>query len=78
MPRETVTLVLDQRLGRAGQYVQLKKPEWDGSRPCLGIRPRRITQSEPWEELPACSSAQPGVRAAPRKLWSMDTNICAW
>ena len=44
------------------------RPAWAGSRPCLGIRRRPSCANGARRQLPACSSAQPGVRAAAEKM----------
>jgi transposase len=67
--RETVTLVLDKGSAALANTVQLDEAGvgWISALPWnqapAELRNRAV------EELPACSSAQPGVRAAAEKTW---------
>jgi len=66
--RETVTLVLDKGAAALGNTVALEEARlgWISALPWNQAPPE--LRSRTVEELPVCSSAQPGVRAASEKI----------
>jgi len=76
--RDTVTLVLDKGSAALANTLELAPAGvgWISALPWnqapVELRDRNV------EQLPVCGSAQPGVRAPPKRCWCMGKNIYAW